>query len=327
MRISDLQHRAVAGAVAIACFGAGAQYAVAAPYPERPIKIIVPFTPGGPVDLVARRMGDSLTKQLGQPAVVENRPGANGIVGATACKSAAPDGYTVCMFLSDTVVINPSIYKTISYSAKQFAPISEIVKVDSAVVVSASLPVNSLQDLVEYEKKHKGKLNWGHFGTGSSSHLYMTQVNKATGTQFVDVPYQGGSPTVTALVSGQIDVSLLSYGLVAQYIDTGKLKAIAVLGDKPSPNFKGVPLLKDQGLTFARSAWVGAFAPAGTPESVTRRLNAAIQTALRDEEVRKTLVVQGLLPVGGSPEALANVVNAESQDWASIAQAARVSLD
>lgn len=197
-------------------------------YPSRAVKVIVPLAAGGPVDLVARRVSERLARQLGQPVAVENRAGGNGIIGANACKSAAPDGHTLCILLSDTLVINPAIYKKLPYTVGDFAPVSEISRIDTAVVVSARLPIRSIQELVQYDRAHPGQLNWGHFGIGSSSHLFMAQVNEKLGARIVDVPYQGGGPALNGLLGDQVQVSSLSYSLVAQHIDAGKLRALAV---------------------------------------------------------------------------------------------------
>ena len=296
-------------------------------YPSRPVKVIVPLAAGGPVDLVARRVSDRLSKQLGQPVMVENRAGGNGIIGANACKSAAPDGHTLCILLSDTLVINPAIYKKLPYAVGDFAPISEISRIDTAVVVSAGLPIRSIQELVQHDRAHPGKLNWGHFGIGSSSHLFMAQVNEKLGARIVDVPYQGGGPALNGLLGDQVQVSSLSYSLVAQHIEAGKLRALAVLGDTPSPRFAGVPLLKNQGLGTARNAWIGLFAPTGTPAAVIARLSAEIKAITSDPEFQKSLDAQGLAVTGRSPEETAAVIKAEGADWSAVAKAANVSLD
>lgn len=296
-------------------------------WPARPIKVIVPLAAGGPVDLVARRVSDRLSKQLGQPVTVENRAGGSGIIGATACKTAQPDGHTLCILLSDTVVINPAIYKKLPYAVSDFTPISEINRIDTAVVVTTSLPIRSIQELVQYDRANPGKLNWGHFGIGSSSHLFMAQVNEKLGSRIVDVPYQGGGPVLNGLLGNQVQVSSLSYSLVAQHIESGKLRALAVLGDLPSPRFAGVPLLKNQGLGTARNAWVGLYAPAGTPPAVIARLYDEIKAITSDTEFQKALDAQGLSVTGRSPEETAAVIKAEGEDWRAVAKVANVSLD
>ncbi|MGQ3004314.1 MAG: Bug family tripartite tricarboxylate transporter substrate binding protein, partial [Hydrogenophaga sp.] len=219
------------------------------------------------------------------------------------------------------------IYKKLPYAVGDFAPISEISRIDTAVVVSAGLPIRSIQELVQYDRAHPGKLNWGHFGIGSSSHLFMAQVNEKLGARIVDVPYQGGGPALNGLLGDQVQVSSLSYSLVAQHIDAGKLRALAVLGDTPSPRFAGVPLLKNQGLGTARNAWIGLFAPTGTPAAVIARLSAEIKAITSDPEFQKSLDAQGLHVTGRSPEETAAVIKAEGADWSAVAKAANVSLD
>ena len=328
MTTPDYSRVAGATLLTLACVASvSAQTAPDMNYPARPVRIIVPLAAGGPVDLVARRVGDRLAKQLGQPVTVENRAGGNGIIGATACKSAQPDGHTLCILLSDTVVINPAIYKKLPYAVTDFAPISEISRIDTAVVVTTALPVRTLRELVQYDRAHPGTLNWGHFGIGSSSHLFMAQVNDKLGSRIVDVPYQGGSLVLNAMLGNQVQVSSLSYSLVAQYIDSGKLRALAVLGDVASPRFPGVPLLKDQGLGTARNAWVGLFAPTGTSPAIIARLFNEIKTITSDTEFQKALEAQGLAVTGRSPDETAAVIKAEGEDWHWVAASAKVSLD
>lgn len=318
-----LAKAACAVGLAAAALAAAAQPA----YPSRPIKLIVPLAPGGPVDLVARRLGDSLSKQMGQPVTVENRPGGSGIIGANACKASAPDGHTLCVMLSDTLAINPAIYKKLPYSTADFTPISEISRIDTAVVVSASLPVRNIQELVQYDQANPGKLSWGHFGVGSSSHLFMVQVNKKLGANIVDIPYQGGGPALNGLLGNQVQVSSLSYSLVAQHIDQGKLRALAVLGDKPSPRFAGVPLLKNQGLDSAPNAWIGLYAPAGTPAAIVSRLYSETKAITSDSTFQSNLAAQGLVVTGSSPEETAATIQLENKAWSTAARMANVSLD
>lgn len=238
-----------------------------------------------------------------------------------------PDGYTFCVYLSDTVVINPSAYKKLPYSPADFTPVAQLARIDAAVVVSAELPIKSIADLAKYDAANPGKLSWGPFGVGSSSHLCMTKVNSQLGTKFFDIPYQGGGPTMNALLSGQVQASLLSYGLVSQHIDQGKLRAIGVLGDKSSPRFAGVPLLKDLGFGYSPQSWIGMFAPAGTSVAIVDRVNKEVKTALQDPELIKALESQGLAPSPMTPQELDTQVKADLAEWSALVKAANISLD
>lgn len=322
-----LFHYPFKAAIAIGFFSFATSALAQAGYPAKPIKMIVPHAPGGPVDVVARRLGDSLGRRLGQSVIVENRPGANGIIGANACKNAPADGYTFCVFLSDTIVINPSAYKKLQYGPKDFAPVAELTKIDAALVVSSSLPVKNLQEFVSYEATNRGSLNWGHFGIGSSSHLYMTKLNARLGTQLVDIPFQGGAPVVTALLAGEVQAAVLSYSLVSQHIKQGKLRALAVLGERSSSRFPGIPLMKDQGLGDSRQSWIGLFAPAGTSQQLIARMNKEVKAALADPDTNTSLIAQGLTIVGGTPEDVETLVTLEATDWAATVKAANVSLN
>ncbi len=314
-------------AVLIGGLGAATGAHAQADYPSKPIKMIVPQPAGGPVDVMARMVSDGLSRRLGQQVIVENRPGASGIIGASACKNAPADGYTFCALLSDSVVINPSVYTKLQYSPHDLSPVIEISKIESALIVAASLPVNSLADLARYEADHRGKLNWGHFGIGSSSHLYLEKVNASIGTQVVDVPYQGGAPAVVGLLSGQVEMAILSYSLVNQHIGQGKLRAIAALGDQPSAHFVDVPLMKDQGAGESPQAWVGVFAPNGTPGSHIAKINREANIVLQDPELIAKANGLGLKLIGGSADQLAGRVKADLATWASVAKAAKVRLD
>lgn len=297
---------------------------------NKPLRLVVPFAPGGPVDVVARAVGENLSRAMGQPVIVDNKPGANTIIGANACKAAAPDGQTFCVFLNDTVTINPSVYTKLPYDPERdFVPVASLVGIEAAIVVAADLPVSNLKELARYDAANPGKVNWGTFGTGSSAHLYLGQVNRAMGARINHVPYnQGGAAVVTGLMSGDIQATMLSYGLVNQWIQKGKLKAVAVVGDKRSPYFPEVATAKEQGLGLDAKIWIGMFAPAGTPAPAVSRMNQAVNRIVLDPAFQKQfLQVQGFSPLAGTPSEFADRVRTDRAEWAAVVSALNVKLD
>lgn len=296
----------------------------------KPVRLIVPFAAGGPVDATARAIGEQLSRRLGQPVIVDNKPGANTIIGANVCKGATPDGHNFCVLLSDTVVLNPAIYSKLPYDPERdFAAVANLVGVEAAIVVSTDLPVSNLGELGRYDVENPGKLNWGTFGIGSSAHLYLGQVNRAMNAQINHIPYsQGGAAVVTGLVSGNIQTSMLSYGLVKQWIEKEKIKAVAVVGDHRSPYFPGVPTVKEQGLGLSTKAWIGLFAPKGTPSAAVIQMNEAVNQILQAPHFQEGfLQAQGFTPIAGSPEELAARVRKDRAEWAEVASVLRVKLD
>jgi tripartite-type tricarboxylate transporter receptor subunit TctC len=297
---------------------------------SKPIKLIVPFAAGGPVDAAARAVGDGLSRALGQSVIVENKPGANTIIGASACKAAAPDGQTFCVFLNDTVTINPSVYGKLPYDPERdFVAVASLVGIEAAIVVAADLPVSNLKELAQFDASHPGKLNWGTFGTGSSAHLYLGQVNRALKAQINHIPYtQGGAAVVAGLVSGDIQSSMLSYGLVNQWIQKGKLKAVAVIGDSRSPYFPDVRTVKEQGLGLSTKAWIGMFAPSGIPAAAVEQMNQAVNRVLMDPAFQKQhLETQGFTPIVSTPKEFADRTRKDRAEWAAVAAATNVRLD
>ncbi len=297
---------------------------------SKPIRLIVPFAAGGPTDAAARAVGEGLSRALGQSVIVENKPGANTIIGASACKAAAPDGQTFCIFLNDTVTINPSVYSKLPYdSDRDFVAVASLVGIESAIVVSADLPVSNLKELAQFDAANPGKLNWGTFGIGSSAHLYLGQANRALNTRINHVPYaQGGAAVVSGLMSGDIQSTMLSYGLVNQWIQKGKLKAIAVIGESRSPYFPNVHSVKEQGLGMSPRLWIGMFAPSGIPAAAVEQMNKAVNRILLDPAFQKQyLETQGLTPLVGTSQEFADRIRRDRAEWAAVASATNVRLD
>lgn len=295
-------------------------------YPSRPIRLIVPFPPGGSTDILARALGDKLAQGLGQPVVIDNRPGAAGSIGAEAAARAAPDGHTLMMGHLGTLAVNPAIYKSLPYDpVKSFAPVSLMAIVPSVLVVNPSLPVTSAAELIAYARAHPGKLAYGSAGNGSTSHLTTEYFKLVTGTDILHVPYKGVGPMLTDLVSGQLSVGLNGAPSVMMHINSRRLRALAVTSLKRLDALPQVPTLDEAGVRgFDASGWYGVVAPAGTPQAIVTRLNAEVGRAMQTPELRARLDSEGALPAAGTPEEFAALIRAEIARWETVLKRAGV---
>jgi len=295
-------------------------------YPSRPIRLIVPFPPGGSTDILARALSDKLSQGLGQPVVVDNRPGAAGSIGAEAAARAAPDGHTLMMGHLGTLAVNPAIYKNLPYDpVKSFAPVSLMAIVPSVLVVNPSLPVTSAVELIAYAKAHPGKLAYGSAGNGSTSHLTTEYFKLVTGTDILHVPYKGVGPMLTDLVSGQLSMGLNGAPSVMQHVNAGRLRALAVTSLKRLEALPQVPTLDEAGVRgFDASGWYGLVVPAGTPQAIVARLNAEVGRAMQTAELRARLDSEGALAAPGTPEEFAALIRAEIARWETVLKRAGV---
>lgn len=300
-----------------------------ADYPSKPVRVIVPYPVGGAADTIARHVGQVLTRRTGQPVIIENRSGASGMIGATACKLAPADGYTFCMLFSDIVAINPFIFSKIAYDVdKDFAPVVHVVNVDGVIVAPAAFPPNTLKEFIEYSKANPGAVNWASIGVGSSPHLLLEKINKSAGTDVKHVPYQGGGPVTVALLANQVHVTMSGYGLVAPHIKSGKMKTFGALGTKRSSLIPDIPTLVEQGVDFTGELWLGLFAPAGTSPAQIDVINRHVNAIIADPGfVQQNLSPGGYAPTGGPPQALTERVRRDRQEWGGLAKALNLSLD
>ena len=298
-------------------------------YPQKPIRIIVPYPTGGAADAISRSLGQLITKRTNQPVVIENKGGASGMIGAAACKNAPADGYTYCMLFSDIIAINPFVFKNIAYDAeKDFAPVVHVVNVDGVIVAPVAFPPNNLKDLITYAKANPGKINWASIGVASSPHLVLEKINKSAGTDIKHIPYQGGGPVTVALLANQVDVTMSGYGLVAPHIKQGTMKALAALGAKRSPLIPNIPILTEQGIDFTGQLWLALFAPTGTSPTQIEFINKLVNDILADPAyVQLNLSPGGYAPTGGTRAALAERVKKDQQEWGSLAKALNLALD
>lgn len=292
---------------------AGAPVFAADAYPVKPIRLIVPFAPGGGNDTLARLIGQTISGPLGQAVIIENKPGAGGAVGAEQAARAAADGYTVFLGGVGSHAVNPTINPKLGYDPiKDFAPIVLIASAPMVLAVHPSVPVNSIKELIAYAHANPGKLNFSSNGNGSSSQLAAVIFNSMAKTDMVHVPYKGLSPALVDLVSGKVDLMFSSVVAIMPMVQAGKLKALGVTSPKRLPAFPQIPTIASQGLPgYESGSWYGILAPAGTPADVVARLNSEINKAIQDPQVRAKLTEEGAEPVGGTPADFTQQIRAE----------------
>jgi tripartite-type tricarboxylate transporter receptor subunit TctC len=295
------------------------QTAAAQTYPNRPVKIVIGFTPGGGVDINARLLANKLGDLIGQPVIVENKPGAGTNIGAEYVAKSAPDGYTL-FFNSPAMAINMSLYKNPGYDVlKDFAPISVFSDSTNILVVPASLPVKTAKELVALAREKPGTLNFSSAGSGSTQHLAGELFKLRTGTQMVHVPYRGSAPSIAALLSAEVQLSFVNPLAIGSHVKTGRLRALGVAGPRRAPLLPDVPTLKESGVEGVEvPLWFGLLAPAGTPREIIATLAAGVQRAAKEPEMRKRLEEQGGEPVGGTPEEFAALLREEVAKWAEV---------
>ena len=305
----------IAASAALLC-AASASTALAQAWPAKPIRIIVPYAPGGATDIMGRVVAQRLGEILGQQVLVDNRPGANTGIGAEAVAKSAADGYTLLFTNDATFVLNPALFTTLSYNmARDFAPVATVAYLNLALVVASNLPVNNFAELVAYTKAKSGTISYGSYGVGSQAHLMGEMYKKHTGSDMVHVPYKGSAPAVADVIGGQVVFTFPAIPTVQGFIKAGRVKVLAISGDKRSPLMPEVPTFAEVGAKdLDIGAWYGFFAPTGTPREVVARLNAAVSTMLSNQEfVDKQLAPQGMLPMNNSPDQMMALMKSESE--------------
>jgi tripartite-type tricarboxylate transporter receptor subunit TctC len=299
-----------------------------AAFPDKPVKIIIGFPAGGPLDNHARVMSDQLSKILGQPVLIDYKPGAGGTIGADFVSKAAPDGYTLLLANTGTMVINPFIYKNGYDTLRDFTPIARTAQQPLALVVHPSVPAKTLAEFIAYAKANPGKLNYGSAGTGGISHLVPEMLQSATGIKMVHVPYKGSAPAFTDLLAGQVQFIAESIPQVSQYVKLGKVRALAMTGSERNAAIPDVPTMKEAGVKdFEVVGFYGMLAPPKLPADVTAILTQAFQKALASDEVRSKMISQGADPAYLDATAFGAYLKTEMGRWGGAVKKAGVKLE
>ena len=321
--------RALLAAIGAAALLASAPLAVADAYPAKPIRFVVPYPAGGPLDTVARLLGAKISERLKQPVVVDNKPGAGGNIGADTVAKAAPDGYTILMGAVATHAINPTLYAKIPYDpVKDFAPITQVASTPNVLVVNPSIPAGNVREFVAYAKANPGKLNFGSGSTGSAGHLAGELFKTMAGVEMTHVPYKGAGPAMQDLIGGQIQLMFDNLASSLGQMRAGKVKALAVTTAKRSELAADLPTVAESGLPgFDISTWFGVFAPAGTPKDVVAKLHDEFTRALALPEVREKMLNLGAEPVGNTPEQFAAYIRSEAEKYARVIKASGAKVD
>jgi tripartite-type tricarboxylate transporter receptor subunit TctC len=298
-------------------------------YPSKPIRLIIPFTPGGSTDILGRVIGQSLTEAWGQQVLLENRAGAGGAIGAEAAARAAPDGYTLFMGHVGTLAVNPALYPKLPYDPiKDFAPITLIAMVTNVLVVNPDVPAKTVQELIALARSKPGQLNYGSGGQGSAAHLAMEYFKLMTKTDIVHIPYKGTVPAVTDLLAGRIALTMTGLPPLLPQIKAGKIRALAVATAKRVSQLPNVPTVAESGVPgFEATQWYGLLAPAGTPREIIDKVHAEIARALTRVEVRKRLETDGADPISMTPAEFSAMIKSEIARWGRVIREAAITAE
>ena len=314
---------------ALACTGAvvAATAAVAAdaPYPSKVVRMILPFPPGGPTDILGRVVGQKLTESLGQPVVIDNRPGAGGNVGTDYASKQAPDGYTIAL-VSPALAISPSLYKKLAYDpVKDLAMVSLVAQIPNVLLIHPSVPAKTLKEFVQLARGNPGKLNFGSGGLGTGQHLAGEMLNVQTKIKLVHVPYKGSNQAMMGMIGGQIEMVVIGVPSAVQQVQAGRVRALAVLAGERSPVLPDVQTSKEAGFAgFEVLSWYGIAAPAGTPREIIARLNGDIARIMKSPEGRERITGAGFDPAFSTPEQFAGFLQTEIARYANVVKAAGV---
>ena len=323
----DSPTRCLLGVAALLCFTSVAQAQTA--YPARPIRFIVPFTPGGSGDIFARPVAQKMSESLGQQVIVENRPGSGGVIGTEAAAKAAPDGYTMMMGLTANVAVNPALYPKLPYDPlRDFAPVTLIASAPYVLVVPQSLPARNVKELIALARAKPGDLAYVSLGSGSMGHLSGELLASMASVKLLHVPYKTLGQAIPDLISGQVQLLFLGIASAQPHVKSGKLRAIAVSSAKRSPAMREMPTVSESGVKgFDVTGWYGAFVPAGTPQEIVARLHKEIVRVLAMPDVRDRLSGEGAELVGNSPREFDAFVRSEIVKWAKVVKLSGAKAD
>ena len=295
------------------------------PWPSKPIRLVVPFTPGGSTDILGRAIGAKLQEALGQPVVVENKPGAGGSIGATEVARATGDGYTLLMGHIGTLAVNPSLYPNLPYDPrKSFTAVALVARVPNVLVVNPQVPAKDVAELIALAKARPGQLRYASGGNGSAAHLAMEYFKLRAGVDIQHIPYKGTAPAVTDVLGGQVETTMTGVPAVAAQVKAGKLRALGVSGSGPVAALPGVPTIAATIPDFEAIQWYGVVAPAGTPAAVVDRLNAEINRALGSPELRARLEAEGADAAPGTPASFGTLIASEIARWKPVVERANM---
>jgi tripartite-type tricarboxylate transporter receptor subunit TctC len=298
-------------------------------FPDKPVRLVVPFPPGGGADNLARAIMPKVSQALGKPIIIDNKPGAGGNVGAEIVAGSPPDGYTLLYGTNGTHSINQSLYRNLRFDPiRDFAPVSRMTEIAAMLVVNPQLPVMTTTQLIRYATANPGKVNFASAGNGTTSHLSGELFRTMTGIDIVHIPYRGGAAAVADLVSGQVQMMIDVMPNVYPLAKDGRIRGIAVSTAVRFPGAPELPTISESGVAgFESSAWDGVLAPAGTPEAIVNQLNAAIRAALADPELIETLKSRGARPVAGTPQDFAQHIVESTKKWAGVVKASGARID
>jgi tripartite-type tricarboxylate transporter receptor subunit TctC len=303
--------------------------AFAQAYPARPIKVFVPYPPGGVFDAIFRPLAQLMGESTGQAIVIDNRPGGNTIIAMDLCAKSAPDGYTICATSNDSMSLNPHLYSKLPYDTeKDFVGLSNLLYVDEVIVAKPGAPFNSFREMLDYAKSKPGALNFASFGTGSSAHMILAWINTRGGVNITHVPYKGGGPAVAATVAGEVDLTYMGTGALLPYIKAGRVKAIAVTQTQRSSFLPDVPTMGEQGMEFQLKPWIGVVAPAATPRAIVNRLSAELVKVINHPKYREEVLIRnGFEPIGDTPEQFAAFMREDRKFGATLVKNSGIQLD
>lgn len=324
-----MKRRTLIALGAIAAFAAISTTYAQTAYPERQITLIVPSAPGGTTDFTARLISDQLGKALGQPVVVDNKPGAAGNIGNQLVSRAKPDGYTLLLAYSGYQVGNPHLFKSAGWDPiKDFTAVAMVTRAPQVIVSSKSFPANSMQELIAYAKANPGKVNYASSGNGSIQHIAGELLQQVTDSKMTHIPYKGAGPAVTDLLSGMVDIFITTPASVVNHIKAGKLKAFAVTGESRIPSLSNVPTAAEAGLNnYKLDSWFAVYAPNGTPDQIVQKLNREIGKILAMPEVQKRAEDSGTTVETMTPAQLNAYTRKELDFWGNVIRSAKITLD
>ena len=327
MILSHINHRIWA----VAALALSAVVALSAPafaaYPDKPLRVVVPFTPGGGTDIVARHLANGMSKELGQPVVVDNKPGAGTIIGTDAVAKSPPDGYTL-LVATFAHAVNPSMQPKLPFAwDKSFAPVVLIGRGPNVLVVKADSPYKSVKDVIAAAKANPGKLTYASYGNGTSAHLAGEMITNLAKVDITHVPYKGAGPAITDVMGGQVDMLFGTAAAVAGFVSNGKLRALGVTSAERSPSLPAVPAIAETVPGYRVESWYGIYAPAGTPQDVVAKLNAVIGKVAKTDEFRKRLEPEGIVISAGTPTELDEYVRGEEARWRKVVKENNIKPD